>query len=316
MTNTENLFELVYILLEKKHVTAAVLASHFEVSVRTIYRWIDSLCIAGVPVYTTKGNGGGIEIDRDYALDKTILTEDEKLEILAALNAMKNLTFSNDGNAAENSAERKLKALSNKSADWLEVDFSTWNPLGSYIRTVFEVLKKAILYRKIVTFNYFSSHGENSFRTVHPWKIIFKSQAWYLYGWCEKKKEPRYFKLSRIQDINETVRRISVFLENIPESERKREYYDKREMDVKNIRLVIQVAAASVYRILDEFKIEKEERQKDGSSILTLELPDMFWLDSWILSFGTNIKVIKPVKVKNRIRKTVEKMQQGIFENK
>ena len=56
---TENLFELTYILLDKKSVTAKEMAAHFGVSPRTIYRWVDALNLAGVPVYTSKGRGGG-----------------------------------------------------------------------------------------------------------------------------------------------------------------------------------------------------------------------------------------------------------------
>ena len=80
---TEHLFELTYILLDKKTVTAAQMAEHFGVSQRTIYRWVDALNLAGVPVITTKGKGGGISLAEKYTLDKAVLTEDEKLEILS-----------------------------------------------------------------------------------------------------------------------------------------------------------------------------------------------------------------------------------------
>ncbi len=57
---TESLFELTYILLEKKQVTASEMAEHFGVSQRTIYRWVDALNLAGVPIYAIKGKGGGL----------------------------------------------------------------------------------------------------------------------------------------------------------------------------------------------------------------------------------------------------------------
>ena len=76
---TESLFELTYILLEKKQVTASEMAEHFGVSQRTIYRWVDALNLAGVPIYAIKGKGGGLCVSEKYALDKTVFTEDEKL---------------------------------------------------------------------------------------------------------------------------------------------------------------------------------------------------------------------------------------------
>lgn len=81
---TENLFELTYILLEKKQVTAKELATHFGISQRTVYRWVEALSLAGVPVFATKGKGGGIGISENYALDKTVFTEEEKLELLSS----------------------------------------------------------------------------------------------------------------------------------------------------------------------------------------------------------------------------------------
>ncbi|MBO6101224.1 MAG: HTH domain-containing protein, partial [Spirochaetaceae bacterium] len=85
---TENLFELTYILLDKKSVTAKEMAEHFGVSPRTIYRWVDALDLAGVPVYTSKGKGGGIFLSDKYALDKTLFTDEEKQELLASIQAV------------------------------------------------------------------------------------------------------------------------------------------------------------------------------------------------------------------------------------
>ncbi len=63
------LFEIVYILLHKKSVTAKELAERFEVSVRTIYRDIDTLSSAGIPIYASQGKGGGISLMDEYVLD-------------------------------------------------------------------------------------------------------------------------------------------------------------------------------------------------------------------------------------------------------
>ena len=85
---TELLFELTYILLDKKSVTASEMAEHFGVSRRTIYRWLDALNLAGVPVVSVKGKGGGISLSEKYTLDKAILSQEEKLEILSGVQAL------------------------------------------------------------------------------------------------------------------------------------------------------------------------------------------------------------------------------------
>ena len=84
--HTGRLFEIVYLLQSRPRMTARELAKRFEVSVRTIYRDIDALSAAGVPVYAARG--GGVGLLPGYVLDRSLLTDGEQDEILYALRAM------------------------------------------------------------------------------------------------------------------------------------------------------------------------------------------------------------------------------------
>ena len=64
------LFEILYLLVEKRSLTAGELARRLEVSERTIYRDVDALSAAGIPVYAQKGQGGGIRLLDQFVLDK------------------------------------------------------------------------------------------------------------------------------------------------------------------------------------------------------------------------------------------------------
>ncbi len=116
-------FEIVYILLEKKSVTAQELAERFEVSTRTIYRDIELLSGAGIPIYTVQGKGGGISLLDNFVLDKAIITEEEQEQILLALSSLSETQQKDVGNIFS-----KLCGLFNKSGtDWIEIDFGYWN---------------------------------------------------------------------------------------------------------------------------------------------------------------------------------------------
>ena len=116
------LFKIVYYLLDKGQATATELAEKFEVSVRTIYRDIDALSGAGVPVYTETGRNGGIHLMKNFVLDKALLSEEERQEILTALQSI-NIT----PNISGSQTLQKLSAIFNLSSEnWLEVDFSRW----------------------------------------------------------------------------------------------------------------------------------------------------------------------------------------------
>ena len=79
------LFKIVYYLLENGKSTAPELAEKFEVSIRTIYRDLDALSAAGIPVYAAPGKGGGISLLDNYILEKSLLSKKEKEQILLAL---------------------------------------------------------------------------------------------------------------------------------------------------------------------------------------------------------------------------------------
>lgn len=307
---TEHLFELTYIILERKIVTAAEMAKHFGVSTRTIYRWVDALNLAGVPVVTTKGKGGGIQLAEKYTLDKAILTEDEKQEILSSVQALQTLT--GDSSFAGNSRGviSKLKAITSANADWIKVDFATWNPEQNEIKETFKNLKWAILNRRQVNFDYFSGSSENSLRHVDPWKIIFRGQAWYLYSFCKNRNAPRYFKLSRIRNLLILKDEISVEEKDFPEEENKGNYGGDRITNF--IQLKVRVADSEVYRILDEYKVDSIEEADDKTKILTLDVPDIYWIKSWILSFGSSMQVLEPEKLRLEINAEIKKMHKGM----
>ena len=159
--HTGRLFEIVYLLQSRPRMTARELAKRFEVSVRTIYRDIDALSAAGVPVYAARGGGGGVGLLPGYVLDRSLLTDGEQDEILYALRAM---AAAGMGGAAL----EKLAGLFQKSGDgWLEVDFSPWGS-GPAEKRVFATLKTAILSRREIAFDYYSARGEKSRRTPQP----------------------------------------------------------------------------------------------------------------------------------------------------
>lgn len=118
----DRLFSIVNILLNKKLVTAKELAEHFQVSIRTIYRDIEILSTNNIPIYSVKGKGGGISILEGYAIDKTMLSDNEQKQILMALESV-----SATGKINVDESLLKLGNVFNKSnTNWIQIDFSPW----------------------------------------------------------------------------------------------------------------------------------------------------------------------------------------------
>ena len=141
--SVSRLFEIVYLLLEKKQITARALAERFEVSVRTIYRDVDALSAAGIPIYASQGRGGGISLTDRFVLDRAALSPEEQARVLTALKSLPG------GDSPESRATlTKLSGLfGRREPDWLQVDLTPWGASGGGARR-FDELKRAILERR------------------------------------------------------------------------------------------------------------------------------------------------------------------------
>ncbi len=295
--HTSRLFEIIYLLLNKKTTTAKKLAEHFGVSRRTIYRDIDTLSLSGIPVYTEKGKGGGISLLPGFVLDKSILSETEQDEILSALQGLSSIQTT-----GTDSVLSKLSTVFNKSTvKWLEVDFTGWDYQNN---EMFHSFKTAILERRIAEFDYYSTFGEKTHRRIEPVQLWFKSKAWYLKGFCLMRQDMRLFKLTRIRDLSVTDEFFTEreFLTLPDES-------GPEEHRINNIELVLRIAPEMAYRVLDEFS--DAVKHQDGSFTVNVIWSENEWLYGYILSFGEYMEVIEPehirTAVKNKLLKSAEK---------
>lgn len=278
------LFKIVYYLLDKGQATAPELAEKFEVSVRTIYRDIDALSGAGIPIYAEAGRNGGIHLMDNFVLDKAVLSEEEKQEILAALQGLNATQTINN-----NDTLSKLSAIFNVNLEnWLEVDFSRWGNNESDNKK-FELLKSAIIHRKIVKITYAGSYEVISERKIYPLKLSYKSKAWYVKAYCTEKKDFRLFKLSRILDCELIDREFQycVFPEQTDISQ--------REYNTITLRFPKEMA----YRVYDEFDKAQVQRQENGDLIASANMPEDAWLIGFLLSFGTQVDILSPVYLKD-----------------
>jgi predicted DNA-binding transcriptional regulator YafY len=290
-------FEILYLLLNKKNTTAKNLAEHFGVSQRTIYRDIDTLSLAGIPIYTGKGKGGGIGLLPEFILDKSILNEQEQNEILSALQGLTSVKM-----AEANQILKKLSTIFNKNiVNWIEVDFSNWNFNDD---NLFNDLKTAILEKRVVKFDYYGSSGEKTCRRVEPMQLWFRYRTWYVKGFCLTKQEMRTFKLTRIKNLRITEKYFS-------ERTLQKCFTDMEFVEQKNnVKLKLKIAPEMAYRVYDEFGVNTPQKQPDGSFIVSATLPEDNWVYGTILSYGEYIKVLSPKHIQKIIKEKAQKINQ------
>jgi predicted DNA-binding transcriptional regulator YafY len=293
----DQLFEFVYILIDKKQVTAKEMADRFGVSTRTIYRWMDTLSVSGIPVYSLKGRSGGIAISEKFTMDNTILSEDERLAIVSSVKALESLSGKKGSSISpERKAVDKLSRLVTSDTDWLEVDFAPWSPEGSEVRNLFGILRDSILKKRQISFDYFTGDGRSEKRTVHPWKLVFRGQSWYLFGWCTSRKAERFFKLTRMRNLKMTSKNSTV-----TKNPAVAKLAQAPEYSAPLIQIKAKITKEKISYLMDSFICSEIKAHKNGFINVTFSAPDTPWLCEILLSFGAQIKITSPSKVKNKI---------------
>ncbi len=288
------LFRILYYILEKEKVTANELADKFEVSVRTIYRDIDSISSVGVPIFTTQGKGGGIKIDNEYILNKSLFDTNEKEQIIAALQGLEKTN-----EAYKSELITKLSALFKiKNSNWIEIDFTSWGSNNTY-QDLFNALKIAIINKNIIFFSYISSKAEKINRRVKPIRLLFKEQDWYLYAFCLLRNDFRYFKLSRIKDLEV----LAINYEDNFENE-----VLKKELKYENIvNIKLKFDKSVAFRVYDEFNEAIVEDEK-ANLYVEIKIPNNYKLYNYIFSFGANVEILEPEEIRTQFKNMINKI--------
>lgn len=291
------LLEMVLILLNKKTTTAKELADKFGVSTRTIYRDIDILSTAGIPVYTNKGSGGGISLLENYALNRALITEHERDNLVLALQTLQATKY-----PGIEAILGKIGALFRNAtpSDWVRIELSPWGSGPNAENKILDI-KKAILECNVICFDYIDANGIKSHRYIEPVQLLFKNQAWYLNGYCRTRCDIRAFRISSIKNLVITD---EVFIQSRLE-EIKEE--DSAAASKKYITLKLRFQPEDLYRVYDDFEEESIIRNANGTYDVIVSLPEDEWVYGYIMSFGCYVEVLEPQYIRNIIRERMKR---------
>lgn len=288
------LFEITYILMNKKIVTAKELSKYLEVSQRTIYRDIEILCQSGIPIYTTKGKGGGISLINNFVLNKSIISQQEQKEILVALEGLNVLKYPD----IEKIISRLNNFFGNQQTNWIEVDFSDWD---NKQKELFSTIKTSIINRTIIKFEYYNSLGQNNIHKVCPIKLWFKKNSWYLKAFLQAPQEFRTFKIKRIKNLQLT----DEYFEQVDCIEEQ----NSESNEYNTINLKLNISQHLAYRVYDEFELPQIQKNDDGSFTVTKSYIENEWLYGYILSFSYYAKVLEPIHIKKIINTHIKNLK-------
>lgn len=296
----DRMLSIVTHLLNHEKVKAQELAYKFEVSVRTIYRDIDAISQAGIPIVAYQGADGGIGIVEGYKLDKSVLTSDEVFNIVAGLKGLHSISE----DVKIKLLIEKLSDIANKSdymptGNEIMIDLSSWNKNDRLALRIQEI-KKAIRERRIIEFIYYTNEKLTD-RKVEPCVIVFKETNWYLYAYCLLRKDFRLFKLRRMSGLKITDASFEARKFSIDSVKWDGEFDSNRHSPI-----VVLFDKSMEYSVDDIFGVDNYEIVEDGRLKVTFHMGISGWLYGFLLGFGDKIEVLEPVELRDRIKSIAE----------
>ncbi|WP_251414646.1 MULTISPECIES: helix-turn-helix transcriptional regulator [Paenibacillus] len=297
----DRLLSMLLIISKKGMVTGKELAEHFEVSLRTIYRDIEKLGEAGIPIASMGGKGGGYYIMENYNVDNLFLKKDEASTFMAIMN---NLNFLFGKNAQFNDMVLKIENTYNreKNTDKLSINmshFSMENELKEYLF----LMNQAIEENKLMVFDYCNRQMEYSERIVEPVQIAFSSGQWYLVGFCRYRDDYRRFKLVRIRNL-----RMGEDFEKRDISKAEIEEIFEESYRKSSISITLKFSNRMGKQLTEYFQEENIQQTEDNQYIVVDHFPYEEGLLKYILSFGKECEIIEPLYLRDKLREYVKEL--------
>lgn len=298
----DRLVSIIMILLDKERIGAQELADMFEVSPRTIYRDIDAINMAGIPVRGASGVGGGFEIMQKYKVDNMVFSASDLSALLMGLFSLSNMVRGDELVHAIAKVKSFIPADRVKDIELkvnqICIDLSPWMG-NNNIQPYLEIIKAALQKNKLLSFEYIAHHGNKTARTVEPYQLVLKSSHWYLQGYCHKRNDFRLFKLSRMSNLQIQVETF------IPRDYKKPTLELAGILETMQTRIKIRIHNSIMDRVLDYCTYE--DFLPDGGEYYIVSFPfieNEYWYNI-LFSFGDKCECIEPLYIRAEIKRRI-----------
>jgi predicted DNA-binding transcriptional regulator YafY len=278
------------------------LAERFEVSVRTVSRDIETLNMAGIPIASSTGSGGGYAVTDAFSLNKQIANIDDYFFVVSALQT---LCSAYENKKLDATLEKLLAVRRGKGEQRrVFVDFGVVKE-GENIPEYTRLLEKAIAGETSVRFDYTSAEGTVTHRAAEPLALNYRWYAWYLLAFCNVKNDYRIFKLNRMSSLTDTGLPFSRRHENIAELLDAQWGRDDRER--LTVRMLCKPEAKA--GVTEYFHAVIEEELENGDFICSFSVinSERLWF-ALLMSFGGQVRVLEPTSLIARVKRAAKEI--------
>lgn len=277
----ERIIGIIDFMQQNGKTTMPRLAELFNVSRRTICRDIDIICSSGIPIVTSQGVDGGIELVKGFYFDTKAFTKDELYRIFSGARTLDNLPASLENTDLSGYGKKEnVIPLSNN----VMIDLSSVYKENLAEKIV--ALKKAIRLNQCVSFHYYTEKEEKNIIT-QPHLIIFKMSMWFLFGYCEEEEHFCLYKLNSLWNLQ-------ILQQNFTPKEIPAEKLHFNEENTGEIKITAIYDSDEKYKLVQQQGPDSFSVTEDGKLHTEWRFPDYDKALSWFMGFGSKVKVIEP----------------------
>ncbi|WP_091020243.1 MULTISPECIES: helix-turn-helix transcriptional regulator [Paenibacillus] len=309
MNKTERQLAITLELQRRKMLRAEDLAAQFETSVRTIYRDIQALSEAGVPIMGAPGHG--YSLMEGYFLPPVSFTAEEAVSLLMGADFIEQRLDTEYAMEAK-SAQRKIEAIlpeavRNESTRVRETMrlLHTVEPLTrTRVKTYLNQIRNAILEQRKISFMYLkkmagSDGNRYNMREVSPYGLSLVQENWVLIARCDLRQDIRHFRLSRMTELSELEEHF-----HLPPDFDLNSY---RPPDDRNEHVYIRAKPEIADKIMEalHFYMDAFEEREDGVVFhFRVRYPEEIL--HYLLGWGGDIEVLEPESLRFRMQEVAK----------
>jgi predicted DNA-binding transcriptional regulator YafY len=299
----DRLITLLLLLQSGRRRTAGALAEALEVSERTIYRDVDALCAAGVPVYTERGPEGGIALADGYRRALTHFNEDEIRSLfVSGASPLADLGMESGLDRALEKLHGGLADVQRRAADKarsrVHIDQRRWNQ-DEPPRELLTVLRRAVWDDRRVRIRYEDRNRKATTRTIDPLGLVAKAGVWYLIARLSEELEMRSFRVERMRSVDELPTRF----ERPPEFDLER-YWSDTSAQFKQTSPEYFVTLRTAIDAIDRVTLywTAEVLESDARyGVVRVAFPGPEAAAYQVLAWGSNVTIVEPLELRASI---------------
>lgn len=293
----QRLIAITMLLLDREVVSTGELAEKLEVSRRTVFRDIETLSMAGLPIMMTRGATGGVSLMKSYKIDKKLFTPEDIQNLVASLTSYQQLL----GKQEIAHTLTKLQGLPEGRGGFISVDLQL-NQGNRSLRNLLKVIESALIEMRLLLFQYTDKKGESTSRAVEPYRVVFKESHWYLQAYCTTRQDYRIFKLARMSEVR------------LSESTFEPRDFTALPMDGTDwmtdtrVPVLIRIDKTMIDQVIERFGEDNIVESRGQDFIARYPIPDNEDGYRTLLKFGAACEILEPASVRRHFAQYLRRM--------